>query len=296
MDTRFLESFVYVCDHGSMAEAARRLNLTPAALAQRIRALEADLGAPLLARSGRTVAPTEAGARVLGRARALLQSARDLRSVATDDRVTGELRTGAVTTAMTGLVPELLSRLARSHPDVRVSVTPGGSSELYEKVHRGEMDAAVIVRPEFAIAKALDWRGLRDEPLVVIAPAKLKGRDAESILAREPFIRLSRETAGGRLVDRYLREAGIAPRERFEVTSLFAIARMVDRGLGVSLVPDWPPPWPGGVRLKRIPIDSRGHTRAVGVVYPRMSVRSGLVRAFLDAAEAVCGEKAITPT
>jgi DNA-binding transcriptional LysR family regulator len=295
VDTRFLESFVYVADHGSMAEAARRLNLTPAALAQRIRALERDLGAPLLARSGRTVTPTEAGARVLARARALLQAARDLRAVAADDRVAGELHTGAVTTAMTGLVPELLSRLARSHPDVRVSVTPGASGELYERVHRGELDAAIVIRPEFAIAKALDWRPLREEPLVIIAPARLRSRDPDAILAREPFIRLSRETAGGRLVDRYLRQAGIAPRERFEVTSLFAIARMVDRGLGVSLVPDWPPPWPGGVRLRRIPVDSPGHAREVGVVYPRTSVRSGLVRAFLDAAAAVAAEKAAGP-
>lgn len=296
MDTRFLESFVFVADHGSMAEAARRLDLTPAALAQRIRALERDLGATLLVRSGRTVSPTEAGARVLDRARALLQSARDLRAVATDDRVAGELATGAVTTAMTGLVPELLSRLARSHPDVRVSVTPGTSGELYERVNRGELDAAIVIRPEFALPKALDWRAIREEPLVVIAPANAKGRDPLALLAREPFIRLSRDTAGGKLVDRFLRHAGIAPRERFEITSLFAITRLVDRGLGVSLVPDWPAPWPGGVRLRRLPVDAPGFARAVGVVHPRVSVRPGLVRAFVDAAAAVAAEKAVSPT
>ncbi len=268
MDTRFLESFVSVADHGSMAEAARRLGLTPAALAQRIRALERDLGAPLLVRSGRTVTPTEAGARVLDRARSLLQSARDLRAVATDDRVAGELRTGAVTTAMTGLVPELLSRLAKSHPNVRVSVTPGASGELYERVNRGEMDAALVIRPEFALAKALDWRPLREEPLIVIAPANAKGRDPLALLAKEPFIRLSRDTAGGKLVD---------------------------RGLGVSLVPDWPPPWPGGVKLRRIAVDSTGFARSVGVVYHRTSVRPGLMRAYLDAAEAVAAEKALSP-
>ena len=44
MDTRFLDSFVTVVDGGSIAEAARRLNLTPAAVAQRIRALESEIG------------------------------------------------------------------------------------------------------------------------------------------------------------------------------------------------------------------------------------------------------------
>ena len=48
-------------------------------------ALEQDVGAPLLTRSGRTVIPTEAGARVLSMARPLLQAALDLRAVAADD-------------------------------------------------------------------------------------------------------------------------------------------------------------------------------------------------------------------
>ena len=66
MDTRFLETFVAVAEKGSFAEAARRLDLTPAAIAQRIRALESEIGVVLLSRSGRTVSPTEAGVAILG--------------------------------------------------------------------------------------------------------------------------------------------------------------------------------------------------------------------------------------
>ena len=44
------------------------------------------------------------------------------------------------------------------------------------------------------------------------------------------------------------------PRERFELNALNAIAVMVDRGLGVSLVPDWARPWPEGLRLVRMPL------------------------------------------
>lgn len=287
MDTRFLESFVFVADHGSLAEAARRLNLTPAALAQRLRALERDVGAPLITRSGRTVVPTEAGRRVLARARAFLQAARDLRAAALDDSAAGELHAGAVQTIMTGLVPDLLARLSRSHPLVRVRVTPGSSGELFERVRAGDLDAALVVRPEFALGKAFEWQTVRDEPLVLIVPASLKGRDPRAMLRREPFIRLSRETAGGRLVDRYLRSESIVPRERFEITSLPAIAKMVDRGLGVALVPDWSPPWPEGLQLRRLPVAAPGSVRRIGVVFPRVSVRAGPVRAFVDAAVAV---------
>ncbi len=284
MDTRFLESFLAVADHGSMAEAARRLNLTPAAVAQRIRAVEKDIGAPLLARSGRTVVPTEAGNRILERSRAFLQAARDLRAVAVDDRAAGELRVGAVMTAMTGLVPDILAALARSHPLVRVHVVPGASGDLYDLVRRGDLDAALVVRPDFALAKACDWRSLRSEPLVVIAPASARGRDPLALLRREPFVRLSRETGGGRLVDRFLRRSGIQPLERFELTSLFAIALLVDRGLGVALVPDFPPPWPSGLALRKLPVRGAGLARDVGLVWTRANVRSRLVHAFLEAA------------
>jgi DNA-binding transcriptional LysR family regulator len=68
METRFLDSFVTIAECGSMAEAARRLNVTPTALAQRVRVLEDELHVKLIERSGRTVQLTEGGARVLARA------------------------------------------------------------------------------------------------------------------------------------------------------------------------------------------------------------------------------------
>src|SRR5215471_457588 len=101
MDTRFLDSFITVVDSGSIAEAARRLKLTPAAVAQRVRALEGDIGANLMARSGRTVRPTEAGAAILARARRFLGEVRDLRSIAAANKPSGELRIGAFQTALT---------------------------------------------------------------------------------------------------------------------------------------------------------------------------------------------------
>ena len=61
MDSRFLDSFVMVVDNGSIAETARRLNITAAGMAQRIRALETEIGTRLIVRSGQRVRPTEAG-------------------------------------------------------------------------------------------------------------------------------------------------------------------------------------------------------------------------------------------
>ena len=54
MDSRFLQSFIAVVDCGSMADAARRLDLPPTTVAQQMRALEADVGCALLTRVGRS--------------------------------------------------------------------------------------------------------------------------------------------------------------------------------------------------------------------------------------------------
>ena len=72
MDTRFLETYLLVVDTGSIAAAARRLNVTSAAVAQRTRALEDEIGYPLIMRSGRTVSATEAGAGIVGESVSLL--------------------------------------------------------------------------------------------------------------------------------------------------------------------------------------------------------------------------------
>ena len=281
MDTRFLESFIRVVELGSMAEAARRLDLTPAAVAQRVKALEQDLGTPLLARVGRSVRPTAAGNAIYASATGLLRSVRELKSTAMLDVVAGELRLGAVSTAMTGILPKLLSRMNRFHPDVGFFVAPGTSQDLYQRVVDGELDAAIVVQPPFAIPKECGWQTWREEPLVLIAAGDADITDPHRLLMREPFVRYDRNHWGGRLAERYLRHCSIVPQDRFELDALEAIAVMVDRGLGISLVPDWAPPWPAGLSLKRWLILDPRFMRRIGLVWNRSSLQLRLVDALL---------------
>ena len=104
MDTRFVESLLTVFECGSIAEAARRLNLTAAGLAQRTRVLEAEIGARLVVRAGRAVKPTEAASAILDRARRLLSEARDIKSIAASGVLSGELRLGVMQTSLPGSV------------------------------------------------------------------------------------------------------------------------------------------------------------------------------------------------
>jgi DNA-binding transcriptional LysR family regulator len=166
----------------------------------------------------------------------------------------------------------------------------GTSSALYRKVVDGSnLDLAIIAEPPFAIPRSCHWRLLR-EPLVLLTKASAASRKPHAILASEPFIRLDRNVWPGHLVDGYLRKAGIGPRERFEIDGGAAIAVMVDRGLGVSVMPDWAPPWPEGLSLAKLPLpDAASFARRIGVVWARGSLRIRLIYAFLEQATAAHG-------
>lgn len=282
MDTRFLETFLLVVDNGSIAAAARQLNVTPAAVAQRIRSLEDDVGFPLIMRSGRTVSTTEAGAAIVSRVREFLLQLRDLRTPLEQKAVAGELHIGAISTAITGFLPSILSQLSERHPDVDVHVQPGTSAILYQQVLTGELDAAVITQPPFDPPKSCEWKVFYSESLVLLKQRTIKGTDVKSLLQEHPFIRYDARAWGGLLVDGYLRKIGVRPQERFELDALDAIGVLVDRGLGVALVPDWPPPWPAGLSIAKIPVEDPLFDRHIGLVWSRATPRLRLVKAFLE--------------
>ena len=284
MDTRFLESFVAVVDNGSIAEAARRLGLTPAAIAKRIRSLEHQIGARLVTRSGRVVRPTEAGVAILDRARTFLAEARDLKLVAANRKPSGEFRLGALNSAVSELLPDLLVVWTQKYPQVELRLMRAASAALYHRVLEGDLDAAIIAEPPFAIPKSCGWRFLREEPLVVLAPASTSIRDPHRLLKTEPFIRNERTNWAGRLIDGYLRGAGIQPHERFELAGIDLIAVLVDRGLGVSLVHDTGPLWLKGLSIRKVAVPKNAFARRIGLLWSRTSTRIRMVHTFLQEA------------
>jgi DNA-binding transcriptional LysR family regulator len=288
MDSRYLQSFVFVVELGSIAEAARRLDLTPAAVAQRVKMLEVELGATLVRRSGRTVGATEAGERILARARSVLHDIRDLRADIDDtDQLGGQLRLGGMATMMASLIPDALAVLLHRHPQMDFYLEPGTSLDLYRKVTSGDLDAAVIAQPLFNLQKSCDWHTFRKESLVLMTPASMPVTDVHATLQTEPFVRYDRNVVGGQLADAYLRQHGIKPHQRCELDGLAAIATLVDRGLGVSLVPDWASQELAGLSLKKWALPHAAPKRLVGLMWGRSSARLRLVQAFLDAAESV---------
>ncbi|WP_280192575.1 LysR family transcriptional regulator [Delftia sp. PS-11] len=238
METRYLKSLIAVVDSGSIADAARMEHLTAAAVGQRVQALERELGFALLSRSGHAARPTRACLDLLPRARRLVREAALLASDAGADGLGGTLRIGAISTALTGMLPAALRHLTQAAPRCRPVIVPGTSRALFQMLQAGELDAAIIVAPPFAAPKSLRAVDLRHEPLVLLAPPHAQGGPAQ-LLRSLPYIRYDPDAWGGRHAARWLADQGLEPAVLCDLDALEAIAMLAADGMGVGLVPHW---------------------------------------------------------
>ncbi|MGP6417828.1 MULTISPECIES: LysR family transcriptional regulator [Pseudomonas] len=281
MDVRFLKSLVAVVETGSIAAAARRESRTAAAISQRVQALERLLGCTLLLRTAHAARPSDQCLLILPKIRAIIELAQDLQSDLHPDGVAGELTIGAISTALTGVLPTLIERLALTAPDLKLKITPGDSKSLYEKVLAGELDAAILVRPPFQPPKALALVVLKVEPLILVAPAAYAGQSLETLLRVHPFIRYDARSWGGQIAQRYLDEQAIEPNVLCELDALETIVMLVAQGMGVSLVPQW-----AGMRLEGmyvLPVeDGQRHARELVVMHGSTPHRPLAMRHLLD--------------
>lgn len=286
MDIEFFKTLLHVVEGGSMAEAARRVGVTPAAVAQQLQAIERELGATLFTRAGRTVIPTEAGHRVIERARNLVRDYAELKDFALQGEPLGELRIGTITTALLTVMPDVLAQFSRRFPNAKLLIRGGQTPELFETLKAGDIDVAVCLLPPFELPKTYEWRLLREEPIVVLAPAAMAGRDPDDLLRTEPFIRYDRTLGGGRNAEEYLRSRRIVPRELFELNSILTIAMMVDRGLGVTLVPDIDSPLLASLDVVKLTPVGPVAPRRFGLLWHRASPKTRLIEGLLASAQA----------
>ncbi|PKO70708.1 MAG: LysR family transcriptional regulator [Betaproteobacteria bacterium HGW-Betaproteobacteria-16] len=277
MDTQFLQNFLDVVEYGSIAEVARKQCITPAAVNLRIKKIEEELGFKLLVRSGHTVKPTPEGAQVVTQAARVLQEMRNLKAASQGPIVFGHVAIGAYDSAMTSFIPSLMVRLIDRHPNLEVTLVKGYSMHLYSKVFDGQVDAAVILRPQFQLPKNLEWRHVRDEPLVVLAPPSNQEKDPNQLLRSNPLICYDRSLWGGQLAANYFRDHNINPKIRIEAASIELIASLVSKGLGVSLVPDCESDLLKYPALQKISLESSKYLRSVGLLWNRHSTRSALL-------------------
>lgn len=234
---RELKTFLAVVRHGTFAAAGLHIGLTQSAVSAQIRNLEQTLGVRLFDRTGRQAILNPAGQRAVPMAQEMLATFSRMAISEDASEFCGELRIGAVATAQTGLLPQALLRLRQQAPGVEPKLVPGVSLNLLSQVDAGQVDLAVMIKPPFELPKELAAQVIRREPFVLIVPRGVEGDDPLQLLAEHPHVRYDRNSFGGRLVTRFLREQRIDVHVALELDELEAIVKMVECGLGVSLLP-----------------------------------------------------------
>lgn len=245
MDQRRLRYFVAVAEEGHVTRAAERLGMAQAPLSQQIKAFERELGAQLFRRRPRGMELTDAGAALLGEARAILARSQEaealVRRAARGEE--GRLRLGLTNSAwFHPATPAAVARFHAAAPQVALSFAQAGTGALIEMLQRGEVDAAFI-RTTSARPEGVAIRRLADEPMMAALPAghalAARGTVALADLADETFIAYPRAEGAG-LYDAVIAAclgAGFSPRIGYETPQVIATLSLVSAGLGVSIVP-----------------------------------------------------------
>jgi len=146
LDLELLRSFVSVVEAGGFTRAGERVHRTQSTVSQQIKRLEDDIGQPLLHRSGKQVAPTEAGEKLLSYARRLLSLAEEARDVLARPVSEGAVKLGIPEDFAAYRLAKLLASCTRERPGLRLDVRADQSLYLKRALERGELDLALLKR------------------------------------------------------------------------------------------------------------------------------------------------------
>lgn len=148
MQVAAVRLFLEVAEAGSLSKVAARRQTVQSHVSRQVSAFESTFGGPLLRRTGRGVALTELGERVLPRLRSWLQDTERLQAElhAGSGEPSGEVRLGIIPSAAHPLVTHLFERLQARYPGIRLNVAESQGTELNAMLDAGAVDMAVLFR------------------------------------------------------------------------------------------------------------------------------------------------------
>jgi DNA-binding transcriptional LysR family regulator len=238
-----LRYFVAIARAGHMTRAARALGVSQPALSAMLRKLERESGADLMHRTGRGVELTEAGRVFLQSAEEAVLAAdaglRAVRELAGLER--GSIRVGGGATAITYMLPRVVSDFRRSHPGLRFYVREAGSSAVAASVVSGELDLGIVTLPISANHEADLFTAplVADELRLIVPPShRLAGKRAFrwSDLKDQAVVAFEAGSAVRAVIDEASHAAGVTLDVAMELRSIESIKQMVAAGIGVGFV------------------------------------------------------------
>ncbi len=235
IDLDSLEIFRAVVAEGGVVRAAARLHRVQSNVTTRIRQLEERLGVALFRRQGRGLSLTDEGQKLLGYAERLLGLADEACAAMRDGRPRGRFRLGSLESTAGVRLPPILARYHALYPDVSVELSTAPTAALIERVHRFEIEAALVSEP--FEAPNLERLVAFEEELALVAPASAATPEGAAELGRKTVIAFAQGCSYRRRLEEWLVRQGVTPARVLEFASYHAIAACVAAGAGIALIP-----------------------------------------------------------
>jgi DNA-binding transcriptional LysR family regulator len=267
-----LKAFVLLAETGSVQAVARHLPLTQPAVTRQLQRLESMLGATLLDRRAKPARLTPAGLAVLPQARKVLAGMDELKLAASSDAPPqGVLRLGVAHALAEPALADSLHALSKRYPALSLQLASGWTSDLLQRVERGELDAAIVYVAGASDAMAPPpGRVLASDDIVFLVgrDARLGARPRLAELNALGWVLTPDAVCGSRGALRAAveRDGGVL-HVAAEVHDIALQASLVARGLGVGMLPK-----------RRAAALPRGNLRRINVQGVSLRMAVSLVR------------------
>jgi LysR family transcriptional regulator, carnitine catabolism transcriptional activator len=281
---RQVSTFVCLAETQSFRRAAERLRLSQPAVSAHIRELERQVGVALVHRTTRHVSLTNEGKAFAVRARRALEelalASEDLRELAAVHR--GRVVVACIVPMMANVVPKVVQRLNQLHPALEIEIWDVLSGQIDQLIARGEADLAIGPRPSGA---NLSFSHLERDYFVAAVPIGHPLAERGTIGFREllthPLIVTSRNTSGRLVLDQAISQLHLTLRPQFELVHHFSVGKMVEAGLGVTMLPRSAVPSLASTSIVTVELKSPRIYRDLGVISRREYQFSPAAQAFV---------------
>jgi LysR family hydrogen peroxide-inducible transcriptional activator len=240
MELSQLRYVLAVAEAGNFTRAAARANIAQPSLSQQIIKLERELGNKLFHRLGRKAVLTEAGTAFVERARRILFEVEDAtKELGDSPSFERRITVGAIPTLAPYLLPGLITRCRKRHPNLQVNIREDFKSTLIGEMLEGELDLALVALPveEASIQVEVLWK----EPLLLAVarehPLASKQGVTAADLAKESFILLGSSSSLAAQVRRFCGDHHFEPRIASRCAQVATVKALVASGAGISILP-----------------------------------------------------------
>jgi len=283
-----MQGFLEVARRGNVSRAAEAIYVSQPTLTARLHALEAELGEKLFVRTRQGMRLTDAGRAFLPYAERATQAVKEGREAIAElnSASAGHLVIASAPAVSTYLLPPILERFAAAHPRVEVAVRTGHSEEVLQMVLKSEVQLGLGRDLRHHDIELIPF--YEEELGLMVAPGHhFAERKSVTMadLAGEQLILFDRTSSYYELTQASFASAGLVPRSMFELDNIEATKKMVERRLGVALLPRTAVVIEVAAgTLRRVPISDGLPMRRRLVVMRRRDLGppSGVVKAFVD--------------